>query len=276
MFLFIALTFCLVSICHAVEVGVSENGIEKSMINYTTEEIKALAEFRPQVIKLIPLEYERTDAYLIHWLRARKLKVPAAVEMFQEAYKWRIHHKVDNILNETILELNPLPYVFGGYDREGSPLVILALTLLDIRGLLVRGTSFNTIYRYCVQVVERAVTQRRSASLKFGKEITQATVVVDGAGFNLRQHGCASCIPLIRDLFIAFEKYYPGILKHIVLINVPRIALPIVELVKPFMSEGTLKAIKIFGPDKPKWTKYLHSIIAPDQLPFRFGGSKKV
>jgi hypothetical protein len=275
MYLILGITFCLLSIFHA-EVGGNEVKLEKSTMNYTMAEIKALEEFRPQVINLIPLEYERTDAYLIQWLRARKLDVSKAVELVQTAVKWRKENNIDNIQNETILEINPVPYEIGGYDREGLPLVILTPTSVDFRGLLIQGVSINTIYRYFIQVVERGVATRRPTSLKFGKEITQGTIVIDFAGFNLRQHGCVSCIPVFRDLLIAFETYYPGVLKHIVCINVPRIALPILEILKPVLSESTLKALKIFGPDKVEWSKYLHSIIPPDQLPYRFGGTKKV
>jgi len=123
--------------------------------------------------------------------------------------------------------------------------------------------------------LEKGMAKQREASRIFGKEITQTVVLADLQGFNIRQHMCLACITIGIDLIRPFMDYYPGALKSATFINVPRIAMPLYDLVRPSFPPGILKTIRIFPPDRKQWSQYLMKIIAPDQLPFRFGGTKK-
>lgn len=56
----------------------------------------------------------------------------------------------------------------------------------------------------------------------------------------------------------------------------PPIFLPVFELIRPFLSEPSRKATKLFDYDSEKWKKALLKEIPADQLPTLYGGNRTV
>ncbi|ODM88860.1 SEC14-like protein 3 [Orchesella cincta] len=48
----------------------------------------------------------------------------------------------------------------------------------------------------------------------------------------------------------------------------------LLNMLRPFFSESTNRALKIFGPNKTKWKPYLDARIDPNKLPEQFGGNR--
>jgi len=71
-----------------------------------------------------------------------------------------------------------------------------------------------------------------------------------------------------------YEAYYPEVAKNIYLVNTPRIFQALYQLVQPFMSDASRKALKIYSLNSDEWQAELHKHIAPDQLSVAFGGTK--
>lgn len=75
---------------------------------------------------------ESETSYLLRFLRARKLKVPEAVEMVIANHEWRIAEKIDelaemnarDVLGCEVTDIWPyLPCWTQGYDRSGRPII---------------------------------------------------------------------------------------------------------------------------------------------------------
>lgn len=60
----------------------------------------------------------------------------------------------------------------------------------------------------------------------------------------------------------------------IIFLTAPRTFPPVFELIRPFLSAPTQKAIKIFDHDSTKWKQVLQSEISPSQLPVQYGGAR--
>lgn len=65
---------------------------------------------------------------------------------------------------------------------------------------------------------------------------------------------------------------YPETLKHMILINAPVYFTAIWAVVKPWMDEETLKKVMILGSN---FLPTLREIIADDQIPAEYGGSRE-
>jgi len=58
-------------------------------------------------------------------------------------------------------------------------------------------------------------------------------------------------------------------------ILVPSIFEPILRLVRPLMSASTREALRTFGYDRAEYSNYILQSVEGDNLPHRFGGTKK-
>jgi hypothetical protein len=242
-------------------------------LTFTPQEKQTLDKFRPLVKNIIVHDFEKEDAYLIRWLRAHTYNLNAAANALREAQQWRKANRIDSIVNETILEFATPPYTLDGVDKKGRPVLAMSASKMDVRKLILAGKR-DQLLRYLLQSGERAVVKaregRNTTSAKDGRFIS----IIDLHGFSTRQHGCLACIELYADWTRKNEKYYPGVLVHDLWINTPRIALPIIEILSPLMSEESLKTFRAFGTNREEWSAFLRKIIPADQLTYQFGGTK--
>jgi hypothetical protein len=265
--------YFLISICCAQKVG-KKIEVENKQSGWTIAEAEALEKFRPLAAPHLVRDEDRTDGFLIRWLRANDLDVLKAEQHLKNAQQWRKENQIDTILNETIVDWKPEPFDITGFDREGHPILVPNIGAIDVRKQVVRGNG-KLFSRYGIQAIERALARREVASKMFGKNVTQILIIADYSGFSLRQHACLSCIPYIQDLAIKIEKYYPEVAKEFIVINLPRIAIPIFDVAKS-LAPRTGKIIKFFGADRAEWSNYLLSIVSPDQLSQQYGGTKEI
>lgn len=81
---------------------------------------------------------------------------------------------------------------------------------------------------------------------------------------------------LALDEVKRLEQHYPDGLKQLVVVNAPKVAKLAYKIVKPFVADQTLKRVKLFPKCNAKVKKFLEQFIDLDQLPEKYGGTKKV
>jgi hypothetical protein len=239
------------------------------------EELKAVAKFRPMVQDILTKDYQKTDKYLVRWLRARDMDIPAAVEMLKTALKWRKDNRIDAILKETILTFPNPPYIIDGVDKQGSPIVTMYPARVDTRRQIIAGNEAKLV-RYFDQFLETISVKLREMDGNSTSDIVQNINIYDFTNYNLKQHGCVGCFPIYVEWVKHYEDYYPDLCKLLVFVNLPRIAVPLVEVLRPAMSPPTQKVFKVFGPDRQEWAPFLLKFINPNELTYQFGGNKKL
>jgi hypothetical protein len=79
-----------------------------------------------------------------------------------------------------------IPNGISGYDKEGSPVVIIPFAGFDVCGLL-KAAAPKDMVRYLAQRVDEYLEIARQSSLKHGPKASQVTCIVDLTDFNLRQ-----------------------------------------------------------------------------------------
>jgi len=62
----------------------------------------------------------------------------------------------------------------------------------DIRRVALAG-RIDLLSRYLDRILEEAVTKVREQRNVTGNDVTQYVMIIDGNGYNLRQHACVSC-----------------------------------------------------------------------------------
>ncbi|XP_008480667.1 SEC14-like protein 3, partial [Diaphorina citri] len=86
---------------------------------------------------------------------ARKFDPIAAEKMLRESLKWRQDWGIDDIQSWTPPEalVDRLPVGITGYDKEGSPVLCVPFSQLDIAGML-HAVTKNDIIRLVAKTVE--------------------------------------------------------------------------------------------------------------------------
>lgn len=79
-----------------------------------------------------------------------------------------------------------MPSGICGYDREGSPVVVLPFNGFDVCGLL-KSVPPKDIVRYMAQKLDSYLEIARQSSLKHGPKASKLNCIADMTDFNLRQ-----------------------------------------------------------------------------------------
>jgi len=246
---------------------------------FTDKEMAALEKFRELVKDDLYKDHMKTDEYLIRWLRTKNFNKNEAAAMLRKAMKWRKDNKLDGILKEVLYD-GLTPFYVDGIDNEGSVVATALASRWDTRNFVVSGKR-NVPIRFWTQACESIEQQILKHHGVIGNDTlpgngTQfVTLIFNLHGYNLRQHACLSCFSIYFAWFDVLENYYPGYVKHLIGINTPRIFTPLLELLKPLLSEQTSKALKVYGINKAEWyPAVIGKIVQPDQVRAAFGGTK--
>ncbi|XP_050304373.1 SEC14-like protein 2 [Anthonomus grandis grandis] len=226
----------------------------------------ALIKFRRSVQDI--LQPKHTDQFLIRWLKARSWNAEAAEKMLRQSIKWRIQWEVDGALKEwTPPEAIRLYYPSGvcGFDKGGSPIIVVPFAGLDIVGLL-HSVTRQDLIRTTIKIIENNLEMAAET------RANSVFVIFDMEGFSLRQYAWRPAAEFIIALIQMYEANYPEILKACFIINAPRVFAIAFNIVKKFLNECTLAKIEIYKKEPKKWKGKLLEHISPDQLPKHFGG----
>lgn len=237
------------------------------------DQLFALMKFRRSVKDVVKPEHN--DHYLLRWLRARQWDPEAAEKMLRESLKWREKWCIDTTLPSwqppEVLEKH-FPSGSTGFDKEGSPVIIVPFTGLDVWGLL-HSVSKTDVIRNILKHLENYLVIAKKQSLEHGPNASKVVVIFDLDGFTIRQYAWKPAAELVFTLLQVYEANYPEILKICYIVNAPRVFTLAFSVIKKFMHEYTISKIKIFGSDTKKWHAQVLTTVDKDQLPVYYGGT---
>ncbi|XP_054288769.1 SEC14-like protein 3 [Macrosteles quadrilineatus] len=241
-------------------------------LNLNDDQLFALMKLRRNVADVCTQSYH-DDQFLLRWLRARNFDPAAAEKMLRDSFKWREEWGVD------ALEEWQAPAVFdryfpsglSGYDKEGSPVVVLPFAGMDIWGMLHTVTKTDII-KATARQLERFLAEGRKQAKIHGPQAAQLVGVIDMTDFNLRQYAWRPAGELVVSMLQMYEANYPEILKACFIVNVPKVFALAFSIVKNFLNDITLSKIQIYKTDPNKWKPVLLNQIPAEHLPRHFGG----
>ncbi|KAJ0180732.1 hypothetical protein K1T71_004136 [Dendrolimus kikuchii] len=247
--------------------------VSNAVVGIDDDQRFALMKFRRSVKDV--MKPEHNDHFLLRWLRARQWDADAAEKMLRESLKWREKWGLDTTLHNwkapDVLEKH-FPSGSTGFDKEGSPIIIVPFVGLDVWGLL-HSISKSDVIRMILRHLENYLTLARKQAEQYGENAMKLTVIFDLEGFSIRQYAWKPAAELVFTLLQMYEANYPEILKTCFIVNAPKVFALAFSVVKKFMHEYTISKIKIYGSDARKWQSQILQIVDKDQIPVHYGGT---
>ncbi|KAH9503095.1 hypothetical protein Btru_069950 [Bulinus truncatus] len=228
-----------------------------------------LEEFRVNVGDLLKSHHD--DYYLLRWLRARNFDLKKSETMLRNHFRWREENNVDNILKEFDPPEVMKKYYTGGLfgqDKEGSLIWIDPNGYIDMKGLLMSITK-QDIIRSKIWLLEDIYRLFDVLSREQGRRVDQMVIIFDLEKFGLK-HLWKPGVDVFTEILSIFEDNYPETLKKTFVVNAPRIFPIAYNLIKPFLSEETIKKVTVCGAN---YKEVLLRHIDADQLPAQWGGT---
>ncbi|KAL0271940.1 UNVERIFIED_CONTAM: hypothetical protein PYX00_005086 [Menopon gallinae] len=241
-------------------------------LNLSDDQLFALMKFRRNVTDCLKPHHD--DHFLLRWLRARNWNPESAEKMLRESLKWREIWNVDEIINWKPPEVIEKYYPSGvcGFDKEGSPVIVVPFAGLDICGMI-HSAKRSDFVRQTIKTLETMLKMAREQSEKHGLPASQVVGIIDMEGFNIKHYAWRPAGELVVTLVKMYEANYPEILKACYIINVPKVFAIAFSIIKNFLNEYTISKIQIYKNDPKKWKPVLLKQIDQDQLPAYFGGT---
>ncbi|KAI7897891.1 CRAL-TRIO domain-containing protein [Cokeromyces recurvatus] len=176
---------------------------------------------------------ERIKVILIKFLRARNMDLPAAKEMLIKMLKWRKEFSADSLLEEEfdLTIFNDSIGLLYKSDKEGHPVTYNFYGGIDQEKVF---GNINKFIRWRVQLMEKGVRQIDFVN-------TDAMLQVhdyNGASIFGRTANTKEATNILIELM---QDNYPEFLSSKLFVNVPRLGSLIFKLLRPLLSEATLK-----------------------------------
>ncbi|XP_026757927.2 SEC14-like protein 2 [Galleria mellonella] len=246
--------------------------VSNTVVGIDDDQRFALMKFRRSVKDVVKPEHN--DHYLLRWLRARNWNPDAAEKMLRDSLKWREKWGVDELQHWEGPEILQKYFPSGstGFDKEGSPVIIVPLVGLDVWGML-HSLSKSDVIRMVIKHLENYLAIAQKQALTHGPAALQATVIFDLEGFSMKQYAWKPAAEMVFTLLQMYEANYPEILKICFIVNAPKVFSLAFSVIKKFMHEYTISKIKIYGSDSKKWQAQILMHVDKDQLPVFYGGT---
>ncbi|KAJ7274579.1 CRAL-TRIO domain-containing protein [Mycena haematopus] len=244
--------------------------------NLTIPQQHALEKLKKELIAeeiYIENEPRMNDATLLRFLRARKFDVPKAKEMFRDNEQWRKDFGVDDIVQnfdfpERVVVDKYYPQYYHKHDKDGRPVYIERLGLLDLKALYAATTQERQIKRFVLEY-EKFLTDRLPAcAAAAGHPVETSCTIMDLQNVSL------SNFYRVKDYVMQAAKigqdHYPECMGKFYIINAPFMFSTVWSFIKPWLDEVTVAKIDILG---SAYKDKLLAQIAADDLPKQFGGN---
>ncbi|ODM98644.1 SEC14-like protein 4 [Orchesella cincta] len=243
---------------------------------FTPEESQKIQQLRSACSAILNTE-QNEDHYLIRWLRARNMDVEKAEEMLRKSMKWRKDNEVDGILER---EEVPIKYrrLFPtgdfGRDSEGDVVIFIPYGRYCHR-LVIGVEGMETVLRWHIiwmETMNRLVTNAEKETGKKGLRLVQ---IVDFDQYSYKELTYSPGREFLIKTNKVADENYPELMKSMVIINAPKVFSLLFGVIKPFMSKETISKISIISGNEETWKKELNSKLNPENVPVRWGGTKK-
>ncbi|OMO59663.1 Cellular retinaldehyde binding/alpha-tocopherol transport [Corchorus capsularis] len=211
---------------------------------------------------------------LLRFLRMRDFDLLKAKEMFLNYLQWRKDYGVDTIHKEfKYIEFPEVkkcyPHGFHGVDRNGRPVYIERVGMVDLNALL-QVTTIDRFVKYHVSEQEKTLNLRFPAcSIAAKRHIASSTSILDVKGV-----GMSNFSKPARYLFMEIQKidscYYPETLNRLFIINAGSGFRMLWKVIRAFLDARTLAKIHVLGYN---YYSNLIEVIDPSNLPAFLGGN---
>ncbi|CAE5963856.1 unnamed protein product [Arabidopsis arenosa] len=225
----------------------------------------------PEEVKIwgIPLlEDDRSDVVLLKFLRARDFKVKDSFAMLKNTVKWRREFKIDELVEEELVDDLDKVVFMHGHDREGHPVCY------NVYGEFQNKELYNKTFsdeekrkhflRTRIQFLERSI---RKLDFSSGgvSTIFQVNDMKNSPGLGKKELRSATkqAVELLQD-------NYPEFVFKQAFINVPWWYLVFYTVIGPFMTPRSKSKLVFAGPSRSAET--LFKYISPEQVPVQYGG----
>ncbi len=240
----------------------------------TSEEDTAVKNFT-QLLTSKNISYNSNkfnESYLVRFLKARKLDLNKALEMFTDFLEWRKKNEIDQIELTEFPELFKIktfyPHGFHKTDRQGRPIYIEIIGELKLASMLQITTS-ERLLQYQVQEYERLIDKIFPVCSHIaGKNISQTFTIIDLKKLNAKLLS-KNLYEFLKLTSTQSQNFYPEILGQLYIINSGLLFKAAWAVCKSFVDEKTRKKISTFGSD---YKKKLFEIVDPKNLPKSLGG----
>ncbi|ESQ27979.1 hypothetical protein EUTSA_v10018429mg [Eutrema salsugineum] len=214
------------------------------------------------------LKDDRSDVVLLKFLRARDFKVKDSLAMLKNTIKWRREFKIDELLEEDLVDDLDKVVFMHGHDREGHPVCY------NVYGEFQNKELYNKTFsdeekrkhflRTRIQFLERSI---RKLDFNSGgvSTIFQINDMKNSPGLGKKELRSATkqAVELLQD-------NYPEFVFKQAFINVPWWYLVFYTVIGPFMTPRSKSKLVFAGPSKSAET--LFKYISPEQVPVQYGG----
>jgi hypothetical protein len=213
------------------------------------------------------------DARLLRFLRARKFDLVKAKEMLLNAEAWRKETNVDDLVHnfdfKERAEVNKYyPQYYHKMDKDGRPIYIEKLGLLDFKALYAATTPERLIQRLVVEY-EKFLTDRLPAcSAACGHPVETSCTILDLGGVSLTNFYRVK--EYISQAAAIGQDRYPETMGKFYIINAPWGFATVWSFIKPWLDEVTVAKISVLG---SSYKDELLKQIPLDNLPKEFCGS---
>ncbi|KAJ4884387.1 Patellin-3 [Raphanus sativus] len=211
---------------------------------------------------------DRSDVVLLKFLRARDFKVKDSLTMLKNTVKWRREFKIDELVDEDLVDDLDKVVFMHGHDREGHPVCYNVYGEFQNKELYSKTFSDEEkrkhFLRTRIQFLERGI---RKLDFSSGgvSTIFQINDMKNSPGLGKKELRSATkqAVQLLQD-------NYPEFVFKQAFINVPWWYLVFYTVIGPFMTPRSKSKLVFAGPSRSAET--LFKYISPEQVPVQYGG----
>ncbi|CAG7838394.1 unnamed protein product [Allacma fusca] len=238
------------------------------------QEHSILLKFRNHISDLELSESQRSDYFLIRWLRARGNDLDGAKATLSNYLEYRRKDNIDNILLwEPPEDVRTMaPYQFLGVDSENSPVIFVPFNRWNCRKLSELGLASDVI-RYVDRLYEEIENTMIDKLTPEGIPTTQFVVIIDTYNLSLLTFSSLIVVDTLLQIAKKFEAYHPESVKRFFIPNAGRAFSAAFTLVKPILGPKTANKFKIFGTNPDIYKKEMLKELPAGILPPKFGGT---
>jgi len=244
----------------------------------TEEEKELLIKLRSQVEDVLTTDMQKSDHYLIRWLRAKTNDLQKAEQMIRNTIKVRKELGIDDLLSTPMDPWFSKTYPFWveAKDKVGRPVLELPIFSWDIRKALEKGKEKEYVL-HVWRMFETALVKINEANEVKVKEglwpDTQVVIIQDWDGYPYSQLLSIKAVQGILKMAEIYDAHYSGILHTAFYINCPPTMPTFLEMLKRVINQKTLKRIVSYTSEE-EWGTVLQDKIEEGQLAHIYGGDR--
>ncbi|XP_067934790.1 retinal-binding protein-like isoform X1 [Watersipora subatra] len=242
-------------------------------LGLTAKQLTLFQQFKDAISDVLKPDYfYHTDAQIVKFCLARKWDLKKAETMFRKACKFRETMRLDHIVEEYKEPEVVDKYLTGGigcFDLEGCPVRIERFGCLDVKGIFYSCKKVELERKKCYDQ-EVTVQLLRKQSEKLDKTVDKVTVIMDLDKVGSKQlwkPGLMLYLHLVQML----EDNYPEFVKHLIVVNAPKIFPIFFKICRPLISEDMNKKLRVYGSN---YQSELTKVVSEEELPAFLGGKR--